>query len=207
MSATKSYNRLLLEKYKELIGKKNLKTLMKRFDSTDRLLGTWEQVSTSLTTGIIGTGQDYSSVQATYKKNDKGTIRVVNEAYDPELNRVSIQGVIVQIDKNIPTCLTVTFDNNPSRVGNYWIAFATPSGNTIIIMVPLVVKLRGKPYVITKNFAHYVLTQDSEAFWNSPEEHVPTLNALKRLGFVSWYNKARLTGRSLAHEPKPDDDY
>lgn len=207
MVATKSYNELLVEKYKELIGKKNLKTLMKRFDSTDRLLGRWEQVSTSLTTRIIGTGREYSSVQATYKKNDKGKIRVLNEAYDPELNKVSIEGVIVQIDKSIPTCLTVTFDSNHKRGGNYWIAFATPSGNTIIIMVPLVVKLRGKPYVITKNFAHYVLTQDSEAFWNSPEEHVPTLNALNRLGFDSWYNKARLTGRSLAHELNPDDDY
>ena len=207
MSATKLYNQFLLEKYKELIGKKNLKTLMKRFDSTDRVLGTWEQVSTSLTTGIIGTGPDYSSVQATYKKNDKGKIRVVNEAYDPELNRVSIQGVIVQIDKNIPTCLTVTFDNNPNRVGNYWIVYVTPSGRTIIVAVPLVVNFLGKPHVITKNFAHYMLTQDSEAFWNSPEEHVPTLNALNRLGFVSWYNKARLTGRSLAHELNPDDDY
>jgi hypothetical protein len=196
----KKYNKLIVEKYKEFIGKKNLKTLLRRFDSTDILLGTWKQVSTSLTTSVIGTGREYSSVEALYTRTRRGKFRVLNRAYDPDFNKVSIEGEIVQIDNGVPTCLTVAFDSNLGRKGNYWICYATPSGKTIIVVVPLVVKFLGKPHVITNHFAHYILTRDSAEFWNSDEEREPTFRALKQLGFDIWYNRSRATGITLRHE-------
>ena len=164
------------------------------------LLGKWKQVSTSITTSLIGTGREFSSVEAIYTRNRRGKIRVLNRAYDPDFNKVSIEGEIVQIDKMLPTCLTVAFDSNPDRIGNYWIVYATPSGKTIIVAVPIVVKFLGKPHVITSRFAHYLLTKDSEAFWNLDEERIPALKALKRLGFYAWYNGPRATGMTLRHD-------
>jgi lipocalin len=115
----KSYDGLLLEKYKEFIGKERLKLLLSRLSSSEQLVGTWQQVCTSLTTGLFGTGPFFTSVQATYTSNDDGSICVLNEAYDASFEKVSIKGTSKAIDENVPTCRTVVFSN--TNQGNYWV--------------------------------------------------------------------------------------
>ena len=195
----KSYDDLLLERYKDFLGKEKLETLLKRLSSSEQLVGKWKQVCTSRTTGLFGTGVTSSSVQATYTKNDDGSIRVLNEAYDANFKKVSIKGISKAFDKTIPTFRTVEFGSN-NRKGNYWICHATPSGKTFIVAAPLVVKFLGKPFVVTNKFAQYVLTKDAGEFWNSDEERKSTFKALKRLGFTGFFNKPHATGLSLKHE-------
>jgi hypothetical protein len=201
--AKKSYDDLLLEKYKEFVGKKELETLLGILSSSEQLLGKWQQVLTSRSTGLFGTGLTSSSVQATYTKNDDGSIGVLNEAYDANFKKVSIKGTSKAFDKKIPTFRTVEFGSN-NRKGNYWICHATPSGKTFIVVAPLVVKFRGKPFVFINTFAHYVLTKDAEEYWNSDEERKSTFKALKGLGFTRFFNKPLATGLSLKHDaPAP----
>jgi hypothetical protein len=197
--AKKSYNDLLLEVYKEFVGKKELDTLSKRLSSSQQLVGTWQQVLTSRSTGLFGTGLTSTSVQATYTSNDDGSISVLNEAYDANFKKVSIKGTSEAFDADVPTFRTVKFPNN-NRQGNFWIAYATRSRRTFIVVAPLIVRFRGKPFVFTNTFAHYVLTKDAEEFWNSDEERKSTFRALKKLGFTRFYNKPLATGLSLKHE-------
>jgi hypothetical protein len=199
MAPKKSYNDLLLEKYKAFMGKERLEILLSRLSSSERLVGTWQQVLTSRTTALFGTGPTYTSVQATYTSNDDGSICVLNEAYDATFKKVSIKGTSEAFDEKVPTFRTVKFRNNNQR-GNYWITYATPSGRTFIVVAPIVIKILGKPRVVTNTFAHYVLTKDSAQFWDSDEERKSTFRALKSFGFTSFYNKPIPTGLSLKHE-------
>lgn len=192
----KSYNALLLEVYKEFVGKKELETLLGRLSSSEQLVGTWQQVLTSPTTALIGTGLPYTSVQATYTSNDDGSIGVLNEAYDATFKKVSIKGTSEAFDEDVPTFRTVIFRN---RKGNYWIIYATPSGKTIIVVAPIIARFRDKPFVVTNTFAHYVLTKDSAEFWDSDERKL-TFKALKKYGFTRFYNAPIATGLSLKHE-------
>lgn len=203
MARKKSYNDFLLEKYKQFVGKKKLDTLLKRLSSSEQLVGTWQQVCTSPTTALFGTGPTYTSVQATYTSNDDGSIGVLNEAYDANFKKVSIKGTSKAFDKKIPTLRTVEFGGN-NRKRNYWICYATPSGKTFIVAAPIIVRFRDKPVVFTNTFANYVLTKDSAEFWNSDEERKSTFRALKKLGFTRFYNKPLATGLSLKH-PSEDE--
>lgn len=197
--AKKSYNDLLLEKYKAFVGKKELGILLSRLSSSQQLVGTWQQVLTSRSTTLFGTGPAYTSVQATYTSNDDGSIRVLNEAYDARFKKVSIKGTSEAFDENVPTFRTVQFGNNNQK-GNYWIIHATPSGKTFIVGAPIVLRVRGKPLVFTNTFAHYVLTKDSAEFWESEEERKSTFRALKNFGFDRFYNAPLATGLSLKHD-------
>lgn len=198
----KSYNALLLEVYKEFMGKERLETLLDRLSSSEQLVGTWQQVLTSRSTGFFGTGTTSTSVQATYTSNDNGSIGVLNEAYDAMFKKVSIKGTSEAFYKNVPTFRTVRFKNN-NRKANYWIIYATPSGRTFIVAAPIIVRFRGKPLVVTNTFGQYVLTKDREEFWNSDEERKLTFRALKRYGFTRYFNKPLATGVSLKHEEDP----
>ena len=195
----KSYNALLLEVYKKFVGKKELETLLGRLSSSEQLVGTWRQVLTSRSTTLFGTGLPYTSVQATYTSNDDGSISVLNEAYDATFKKVSIKGTSEAFDENVPTFRTVKFCNNNQK-GNYWIAYATPSGKTFIVAASIILRFRDKPLVVTNTFAHYVLTKDREEFWNSDEERKLTFKALKKYGFTRFYNAPIATGLSLKHE-------
>jgi lipocalin len=195
----KSYNDLLLEKYKDFLGKAKLETLLGRLSSSEQLAGKWEQVITSRTTSLFGTGPTSTSVRATYTSNEDGSIGVLNEAYDANFKKVSIKGISKAFDDNVPTFRTVEFGKNDQK-GNYWICYATRSGRTFIVAAPLVVKFQGKPFVVTNTLAHYVLTKDREGFWNSDEERQATLKALKGFGFNNYFNKPVATGLSLKHD-------
>ena len=175
-------------------------TLLRRLSSSEELVGKWQQVLTSRSTGLFGTGLTSSSVQATYTKNDDGSIDVFNEAYDANFKKVSIKGISKAFDENVPTFRTVEFGGNNQK-GNYWIIHATPSGRTFIVVAPLVLRFLGKPFVVTNTFAQYVLTKDSAAFWESEEERKLTFRALKNFGFDRFYNAPLATGLSLKHEP------
>jgi hypothetical protein len=194
----KSYNALLLEKYKEFVGKERLGTLLGRIRS-EQLVGKWQQVLTSRTTALFGTGPTYTSVQATYTGNEDGSIGVLNEAYDAGFKKVSIKGTSEAFNTDFPTFRTVKFSNNNIK-GNYWIIYATPSGRTFIVAAPIVVRVQDKPVVVTNAFGHYVLTKDSAEFWNLDEERNPILRALKHFGFDKYYNAPLATGLSLKHE-------
>ena len=198
----KSYNALLLEVYKEFMGKERLETLLGILSSSEQLVGTWQQVCTSRSTALFGTGLPYTSVQATYTSNYNGSIGVLNEAYDATFKKVSIKGTSEAFYKNVPTFRTVRFKNN-NRKANYWIIYATPSGRNFIVAAPIIVSFRGKPLVVTNTFGQYVLTKDRDEFWNSDEERKLTFKALKRYGFTRFYNRPIPTGLTLKHEEDP----
>jgi lipocalin len=189
------YDKAVVEKYKKFVGKKELKILISNF-TPNKFAGKWKQAMCSPSTKVLGSGPNFSSVQATYKLKKNGLISVRNDAFDNELKRVYITGTSRTRDEDIPTCRTVKFNNLFNIEGDYWIAYATPSFKTVIVSAPIVIKIFNRPLVVTNNFGFYVLTRNIKDFWNSPEEHVSTLNALEKYGFNKPWNKAVVTGEA-----------
>ena len=191
------YDEAVVEKYKNFVGKKEVKQLTKMF-KPEKFAGKWKQVMCSPSTGVLGSGPNYSSVEAKYTLKKNGLVGVKNGAYDVHLNRVGVKGVSRARDDAIPTCRTVKFDNLFKNEGDYWIVYATPSFNTVIVAAPIIIKLFNTPVVITNNFGHYVLTRNRKQFWNDPKEYEHTLDALKKYGFDKLWNKPVATGESFA---------
>jgi hypothetical protein len=178
-------NKFIIEYYKKFIGEKELDLLINKFNNKD-FCNKWEQVMTSRSTGLFGTGITYSSVQATYALNQNGNINLLNEAYDTDFNYVSVKGESEARDNKIPTCRTVKFDKISSK-GNYWIIYISSSFNSIIIGAPLIIPFI--PIKISNNFGVYVLAKNTNDFWNSKEETNEIFDALKKYGFEKFWNK------------------
>ena len=98
----------VVEQYTKYV--KNLPVLLRRFSEL-KITHQWQQVLTSITTGIMGTGITFSSVIADYTLNGDGSISLINRAYNSDLSPIYIKGVCTCQDKTIPTCRIVSFDN------------------------------------------------------------------------------------------------
>lgn len=190
------YEERVVNAYKRFLGPRGLKTLLKRF-RLEQFAGTWRQVSSSRTTQF-GSPDTLSSIQATYKPTKDGGVSVLNEAFDAKLKKVSIKGTSKALDPKYPTCRTVTFPKNGG--GDYWICHITPSGKSLIVCVPLILRL---PYTciainVTSTLGHYVITK-VEDYWNSTEEVTSVNKALEELGFTAFYNETTPTAVTLEH--------
>jgi hypothetical protein len=179
----------IIEQYVSYI--KCLPTLLKRFDELD-ITHTWQQVMTSLSTGIMGTGIAFSSVSADYTLNTDGTISLINRAYNGDFKPVFISGVCKCADKTVPTCRTVKFDDLFFE-GDYWIAYISADKSTFIVSAPLV--LLGK--VVIPNFGLYVLTRDRDAYWTNDALQAEINAVLLDYDFTSYWNKPVFSGQSI----------
>ena len=176
---TSKYDEAVVKKYKKFVGKNELKKLNSIFTSK-KFAGKWKQVMCSPSTSVLGSGPNYSSVQATYKLKKNGLVSVRNDAYDNDFNRDSITGTSRARDEEVPTCRTVKFNNLFDIEGDYWLVYATPSFKTVIVAAPIIIKIFNQPLVITNNFGFYVLTRNIKEYWRSPEEYEVTFDALEK---------------------------
>ena len=183
-----NYDEAVVNKYKKFVGKNELKKLNSIFTS-EKFAGKWKQVMCSSSTSVLGSGPNYSSVQATYKLKKNGLVSVRNDAYDNDFNRDRITGTSRARDEEVPTCRTVKFNNLFDIEGDYWLVYATPSFKTVIVAAPIIIKIFNQPLVITNNFGFYVLTRNIKEYWRSPEEYEVTFDALEKYGFNKFWNK------------------
>jgi lipocalin len=190
------YDEAVVKKYEKYVGKKELSKLVGAFDSK-KFSGNWKQVMCSPSTSVLGSGPNFSSVEATYKLKKDGVVGVKNDAYDNDFYRVSITGASRARDEEVPTCRTVEFNNLFNIEGDYWLIYATPSFKTVIVAAPIMVKLFNRPFVITNNFGFYVLTRDRKHFWSSLGEHKNTFHALEKYGFNKPWNKPVATAETF----------
>ena len=180
--------------YKRYVGT-DFNTIQTNFAKID-FSGDWYQVMTSRSTGLFGTGIDYSSVKANYSTGaDPNIINVINSSYDANFNQKSIFGISRARDNTIPTCRTVKFDVNPIE-GDYWIIYVSDDGNTVVVSAPLIIP--GIPLLLSNNFGVYVLTRDISNFW--VESNAKTVLAfLRRKGFTQIWNKPVNSSKSLEY--------
>ena len=197
LEAITEYDQAVIEKFKEFVGVKEFKKLNKRF-KPEHFAGKWKQALCSPSTGVLGSGPNFSSVQATYTLKKNGSVGVQNDAYDNDIHKTSITGESRARDEDVPICRTVKFNNLFGIEGDYWLIFATPSFKTVIVAAPLIVKVFNFPFVVASNFGFYVLTRNKRKFWNDSEEYQPTLDALEKYGFTNFLNKPSVTGESFA---------
>jgi lipocalin len=197
LEAENQYDQAVLNKFKEFVGVKEFKKLNKRFNP-EKFAGTWKQALSSPSTSFMGSGPNFSSVKATYTLKKNGLVGVKNEAYDNDLRKTVITGESRARDNDVPICRTVKFNNLVGIEGDYWLIFATPSFNTVIVAAPLIVNVFNIPFVVASNFGFYVLTRNKRKFWNESEEYKPTLDALEKYGFTNFLNKPIVTGESFA---------
>ena len=190
------YDEAVVKKYENYVGKKELSKLVGAF-SPEKFAGNWKQVMCSPSTSVLGSGPNFSSVEATYKLKKDGVVGVKNDAYDNDFYRVSITGASRARDEEVPTCRTVEFNNLFNIEGDYWLIYATPSFKTVIVAAPIMVKLFNRPFVITNNFGFYVLTRNRKHFWSSLGEYKNTFHALEKYGFNKPWNKPLATAETF----------
>jgi lipocalin len=178
------------EAYKSFVGADELAVLQKRF-SVRKFVGRWEQVMTSLSTQLMGTGMWFSSINAIYELTADGRIRLTNSAFNQKFQQTYIQGVSDERD-GIATCRTVQFDNLPFS-GDYWIIYANKRCDTIIVSAPLIVLGQ----CVTENLGLYVLTKNRESFWHDKMLVSEIQEQLDKYGFNSFYNRAIFSGESM----------
>lgn len=185
---------VVLLNYTNFVGAIEVLDLVFRFNlNINKFYGKWEQVLTSLSTNLLGSGIFYSSVQANYSPLKDGNIKVINKAYDGNFELTSIEGISRARNTLVPTCRTVKFPNQPIE-GNYWIIYASNDFTTIIVSAPIIVPVIG--FDISDNFGLYVLTKDREKYWNSDEPQ-NVFKILKKYGFDKFFNKPVNSGKSF----------
>lgn len=180
--------------YKNFVGTDGLKILADRFSITD-FVGRWEQVMTSLSTQVMGTGITLSSVNATYELQGDGNVSVVNSAYNGTFDKINIQGVSRKRG-TIDTCRTVKFDNLDFE-GDYWLFYVSEEHDTILVAAPLIIPIPSIPICITGNLGLYVLTKNREEFWGNRERITEVQSVLKKYGFDKLYNFPIFSGVSI----------
>jgi len=195
-SADIKYDKAVVKKYKEFVGKKELHKLSRVF-TPEKFVGKWKQIMCSPSTSVMGSGPNFSSVQATYKLKKNGEIAVKNDAYDNNFHRDCITGTSRARDTSVPTCRTVKFNNLFDIEGDYWLIYATPSFKTVIVAAPIMVKIFNKPLVVANNFGFYVLTRNKNKFWSSPQEYQCIFDVLEKYGFNKPWNKPVATAETF----------
>jgi len=197
---SKKQDEIVLNYYKKFIGERQLAYLLNKF-KIDKFIGKWEQVFTSRSTILLGTGIDYSSVNATYSLNSDATIHVLNSAYDEKLEKKVIKGSSRARNNSVPTCRTVKFDSASIPFeGDYWILDISETFQTIIVVAPIIT-----PYIpieITDNFGMYVLTKNRDAFWKNKHEVDNVFKVLNKYGFTKFWNEPIVSGTSFPIDSK-----
>lgn len=189
------YNELVVKKYKEFVGENELRQLLKRF-TPEKFAGIWKQAMCSSSTRFLGSGPNYSSVQAKYTLKENNIVGVRNDSYDNDFRKAGITGTSGARDVSVPTCRTVKFNNIFDIEGDYWLIYATPSFQSVIVSAPIILKVFNRPLVIANNFGFYVLTRNIKKFWSSPEEHEAIFDVLKKYKFRNFWNKPVATAET-----------
>ena len=158
----------------------------------------WQQVMTSVSTGVLGTGVFLSSVSATYGSIEgSDEVTVLNQGFNKSLEPIYIRGRSRARAGNV-LCRTVEFDTVPVE-GDYWVVYISNDLSTVIVSAPLLLKTPLFATTITPNFGMYVLTKDRDAFWSDRTLVAEINGALKARGFDSWYNGAVVSGESFEY--------
>lgn len=187
--------------HKEFVGESRISILLDRFNRADfssiggGFARTWQQVMTSRSTGLLGTGIALSSVSATYGDIADGTVSVVNSGFDSNLNPIRIDGKSRTRDGN-PLCRTVAFDTVPVE-GDYWITYISEDLSTVIVTAPIIVETTIFSFTVTPNFGLYVLTKNREDFWNDRDLVKEVMDVSRQYGFVGYHNKPIVSGKSF----------
>jgi lipocalin len=185
-------NEATIELYKKFTG--NMFEYLQNKFNVKSFIGKWDQVFTSRTTGLFGTGITLTNVTADYGLNANGNISVYNSAYNQELTFINIRGESKARDPKIPCCRTVYFNDNRSiPEGDYWITYINDDFSVIVVTGPLIVAGLN----ISDNFAFYVLTKDRNKFWSNKTEVDKVLDYLKSKGFTNFFNKPVVSGTSI----------
>ena len=191
----KDKNEVTIKLYKNFTG--NMFEYLQNKFNVNSFIGKWEQVFTSRTTGLFGTGITFTNVTADYGINENGNISVYNSAYNQELTFINIRGESKTRDPNIPCCRTVSFSDNKSiPEGDYWITYINDDFSVIVVTAPLIVAGLN----ISDNFAFYVLTKDRDTFWSNKIEVDKVLDYLKSKGFTKFFNKPVVSGTSIQNK-------
>lgn len=154
-------------------------------------LGTWYQVATSRSTGLLGTGVNFTNVSAVYGTSynselDQDVLTVYNTGTDENGKFTEITGYSYTTD-GIDTKRKLHFDSVPVD-GNYWILKLGPIKNSTyeysIVGGPITnyIGTRFSLYVLARNREEYQQLYESEVkqwcidngfkfYWN---EYVPT---------------------------------
>ena len=193
------YNSQVEKLYMDFVGRGKLGLLDERF-SEEMFKGRWEQVMTSLSTQIMGTGITFSSVNATYDLLN-GQIHVTNSAYNGKFEKIFIEGTSIE-RHTLKTCRTVKFDDL-DIVGDYWIFHITNDKETILVAAPIIIPTPFFPICVTGTFGLYVLTKDRNKFWNDAAKQKEIMKELKNYGFTNFYNTPICSGESIPiQDPK-----
>lgn len=166
-------------------------TLNNRFKKL-KITNKWQQVLTSRSTGLFGTGITFSSVSASYKLNSNGSISLINGAYNTNFKPVFVGGVCKARDPNVPTCRTVEFTNRNGAKGDYWIIYISADLSTFIVGAPLIIFNK----LIIPNTGLYVLSLDREKFWKNIKLQQEIFAILKKYGYTNFFNKPIFSGLS-----------
>ena len=178
----------IIQQYKEFVG--DLDVLLNRFSKLE-VSNRWQQVLTSRSTGIMGTGISFSSVSAIYKKMKDGSISLLNSAYNTDFSPVYITGVCKVVDKEVPTCRVVSFDKIGFE-GEYWITYISADLSTFVVSAPIVIL--GK--AVYQNFGVYVLTKDRTKYWANKKLQKEINEKLIEYGYTNYFNKPVFSGES-----------
>jgi lipocalin len=186
----KTYDAIVLGYYRKFVGSNEVDDLIKRFD-VNNFFGTWNQVYTSRSTGLFGTGIKKRNVMAVYGADLKipGNVSVYNTALNPDGKRIEIYGTS-RSRNGVATCRTVSFPTVNAPEGDYWIIYLSNDLQTIIVASPLIIS----NLKLSSNFALYVLTKKSgEDFFKDSVEVDKVQKVLKKYGFKRWWNRAIIT--------------
>tara|TARA_E500000178_G_scaffold336956_1_gene375569 strand:- start:1367 stop:1837 length:471 start_codon:yes stop_codon:yes gene_type:complete len=145
-------------------------------------LGIWNQVATSRSTALLGTGVEFTNVTAEYKLLNNSDISVYNSGYTKNNTFTSIKGYSYIKGKS-QTRRKLHFDGVPVD-GNYWIVKLGPihSNNYqyAIVSGPLT-------RFFGTRFSLYVLARNVEDYKNKYENEVKQW--CKKNNFRFFWNK------------------
>lgn len=181
----------IFDNYMNFVGKEEVLRIMSKYDKKI-FSGRWEQVLTSLSTNMLGSGVFYSSVNSSYTMMKDGSVRVLNRAINSLFQEVELEGISNARNELVPICRSVLFENCYFE-GNYWIIYIADDKNTLVICAPLF--LFGT-IDISNNFGLYVLTRNRQKFWNS-EEPQRVFEILGKYGFNRFWNSPIDSGLSF----------
>ena len=145
-------------------------------------LGLWNQVATSRSSALLGTGIRFTNVTARYDILNNSDISVYNSGFNKNNNYTSIQGYSYVTGKS-QTKRKLHFEGVPVD-GNYWIVKLGPiienKYDYAIVSGPLSNNFatRFSLYVLCRNKSRYKKLYDKEV-----------RNWCKENGFKFWWNK------------------
>jgi len=190
----------IVNEYKKYIGS-DLDKLIQDFPKTKFGEEVWNQVLTSRTTLVSGSGLGSSSVRATYRliNGKQDTFSVLNQSINENLRSIFIKGESGSRDIDIPTCRTVFFPSI-GVTGDYWISYVSRDRSTIIVVSPLIIL--GTSIAIP-SFCYVLTKLEPQEFWKNTSLVEEIQTASKKLGLTGFLNKPLPTALTL--EPNLQD--